>query len=155
MMKSQDPSNGYTYLLRYAKDVNGQTCATRAGPEHPIELHPRVPELVDLQGWTVRRKNDEQHYQILDPTTYTGKQYGISAPHDPGLQEAVTLGSKPSEFRFIPEKEQGKYIIRLSGPTTGVYKCLDALNNRLVIQSFPESHMWDDLPRWYLDPIAG
>ncbi|CUA77007.1 hypothetical protein RSOLAG22IIIB_12473 [Rhizoctonia solani] len=155
MMNIQDPSNGYTYLLRYAKDINGQSCATRAGPDRPIELHPRVPELVDLQGWAVPRRNDEQHYQVLDPTTYSGKQYGLFAPRDPGLQETVMLGSKPSEFRFMPEQEKGKYIICLSGPTTGGYKCLDVLNNQLVIHSFPEGHMWDDLPRWYLDPIAG
>ncbi|CAE6495024.1 unnamed protein product [Rhizoctonia solani] len=154
-MKNQGSPKDYTYILRYAKEVNGQSCATRAGPDRPIELQPRVPELVDLQGWVVHRRSDDQHYQVLDPTTYSGNQYGLSASCDPGLQESVVLGSKPSEFRFIPEKEKTQYIICLSGPTTGVYKCLDVLNNQLVIQLFPEGHLWDDLPRWYLDPIAG
>ncbi|CAE7146343.1 unnamed protein product [Rhizoctonia solani] len=150
---NQGLPDSYTYVLRYGKDIDGQTCATRVGPNHPVELHPRVPELVDLQGWTVCRKKDD--YQILDPTVYAGKQYGLSASRDPGLHESVTLGSKPSHFRFTPDKEQGKYIIFLSGPTTGVSKCLDVLNNQLVIRSFPEGHVWDDLPRWYLDPIVG
>ncbi|KAJ1311819.1 hypothetical protein OPQ81_010280 [Rhizoctonia solani] len=152
-MQRQGPSNDYIYILRYAKDVGGQTCATRTGPEHPIELHPRVPELVDVQGWKVRRRDGDQHYQIIDPTTYAGKQYGLSASHDPGLQELVMLGNKPSEFTFIPEKEPLR--IRLSGPTSGVYKCLDVLNNQLVIRSFPEGRLWDELPRWYLEPVAG
>ncbi|CAE6428214.1 unnamed protein product [Rhizoctonia solani] len=153
-MRNQTPSDGYIYILRYAKDISGQSCATRSGPERPVEMHPRIPELVDLQGWIVQRSQDEQHYQVLDPTTYAGKQYGLSASRDPGLQESVKLGSKPSEFRFVPDKEATKYIIYLSGPTTGAHKCLDVVNNKVVIRLFPEGHVWDDLPRWYLDRIS-
>ncbi|KAF8742020.1 hypothetical protein RHS02_04271, partial [Rhizoctonia solani] len=152
-MSTRNPSDDYTYILRYAKDLVGQSCATRSGPDRPIELHPRVPELVDIQGWTVKRRDEEQHYQILDPTTYVGKHYGFSASRDPGLQESVMLGSKPSDFIFIPEKEPMKYIIALSGPTTGGHKCLDVVNNKVVIRLFQEGHLWDELPRWYLDRI--
>jgi hypothetical protein len=49
-MRTQAPSDGYTYVLRYAKDPGSQSCATRSGPERPIEMQPRIPELVDLQG---------------------------------------------------------------------------------------------------------
>jgi hypothetical protein len=61
---------------------------------------------MNYKQWRVQRRPDEEHYQVLDPTTYAGKHYGLSASRDPGLQESVTLGSKPSEFRFIPDHDK-------------------------------------------------